>query len=98
MATHETEMYTAGKMAKALGVSQGKVKKIIAALENARGKGAVAVIDEESIHADVGGDQIRKAVLVPIAGCTSDGVARFLCPGGLGDVTETSVCRAIKNV
>lgn len=33
MATHESEMYTAGKMAEALGVSQGKVKKIIAALE-----------------------------------------------------------------
>jgi hypothetical protein len=27
------EMYTAGKLAKALGVSQGKVKKLLASLE-----------------------------------------------------------------
>ena len=33
MAAEKSEMYTAGKMAKALGVSQGKVKKVIAALE-----------------------------------------------------------------
>ena len=33
MATQEGKMYTAGKLAEALGVSQGKVKKLIATLQ-----------------------------------------------------------------